>query len=100
VARAVPTVGRGVVMDIGENADGSNFTSGGMQLGYRAETPRGEGNYRLLLANVSQARIEERHEMVVRFEEEYRHYQQTTPLLGPFWFWATVLGGVTCLSIV
>jgi porin len=44
---------RGVVMNIGENDDGNSFTFWGTQLGYRAETPWGEGNYRLLLVGGS-----------------------------------------------
>lgn len=54
----------------------------------------------VVLANVSQARIEERHDMVVRFEAEYRRYQQSTPVLGPLWFWAAIVGGVAFLSVV
>jgi porin len=44
---------RGVVMNIGENDDGNSFTFWGTQLGYRAETPWGEGNYRLLFVGAS-----------------------------------------------
>jgi porin len=44
---------RGVVMNIGENDDGNDFTFWATQLGYRAETPWGEGNYRLLLVGGS-----------------------------------------------
>jgi porin len=40
---------RGVVMQVGQNADGNSFTFWGTQLGYRAETPWGVGNYRLLV---------------------------------------------------
>jgi porin len=40
-------------MNIGENDDGNSFTFWGTQLGYRAEMPWGEGNYRLLLAGAS-----------------------------------------------
>jgi len=53
----------------------------------------------VLLANVTQAKIEERYDVGVRFEAEYRSYQETTPLLGPIWFWATLLGAIVCLSI-
>ncbi len=53
----------------------------------------------VLLANLAQAKIEERHDVGVRFEAEYRSYQSTTPMFGPLWFWAAVLGGVACLSI-
>lgn len=54
----------------------------------------------VLLANIVQAKIEERYDIGVRFEEEYRSYQQTTPLLGPIWFWAVVLGALATLSLV
>ncbi len=54
----------------------------------------------VLLANLTQAKIEEKHDVGVRFEAEYRSYQETTPLLGSIWFWAAVLGGIACLSMV
>jgi porin len=44
---------RGVLMNIGENDDGNSFTFWGTQLGYRAETPWGEGNYRLFVVGAS-----------------------------------------------
>jgi porin len=44
---------RGVVMSIGENDDGNSFTFWGTQLGYRAETPWGVGNYRVLVVGSS-----------------------------------------------
>jgi porin len=40
---------RGVYMNVGENDDGNPFHFVGVQLGYRADTALGEGNYRLLL---------------------------------------------------
>jgi porin len=36
-------------MQVGENDDGDSFRFWGTQLGYRAETPWGVGNYRLLV---------------------------------------------------
>jgi protein-S-isoprenylcysteine O-methyltransferase Ste14 len=54
----------------------------------------------VLLANLVQAKIEERHDVGVRFETEYRSYREATPLLGPIWFWAAALGAVAFLSIV
>ena len=53
----------------------------------------------VLLANLAQAKIEERHDVGVRFETEYRSYQEDTPLLGPLWFWAAVFTAVACFSI-
>jgi porin len=44
-----PWSARGVAMQIGENGDGNSFTFWGAQLGYRAETPWGVGNYRVLV---------------------------------------------------
>jgi porin len=44
---------RGVVMNLGENDDGNSFMLWGTQLGYRAETPWGEGNYRVLVVGAS-----------------------------------------------
>jgi porin len=44
---------RGVVMRIGENDDGNSFTFFGGQLGYRAETRWGVGNYRVLVVGAS-----------------------------------------------
>ena len=53
----------------------------------------------VFLANLTQAKIEERHDVGVRFEVEYRNYQRTTLLSGPVWFWVVVLGTIACLSI-
>jgi len=53
----------------------------------------------VFLANFTQARIEERHDVGVRFEAEYRSYQRTTSLFGPVWFWVAVLGTIACVSI-
>jgi porin len=46
---------RGVVMQIGENDAGNGFTFWGTQLGYRAETPWGEGNYRVFAVGATRA---------------------------------------------
>lgn len=54
----------------------------------------------VLLANLTQAKIEERYDIGVRFEAEYRSYREATPLFGPFRFWVAVLGAVVCLSVV
>jgi len=40
---------RAVYMNVGQNDDGNAFNFLGAQLGYRADTPWGEGNYRLLV---------------------------------------------------
>ena len=43
----------GVVMDIGENEDGNNTTFYGLQAEYKAITPHGTGNYRVIVSNTS-----------------------------------------------
>jgi porin len=48
-----PWSARGVVMDIGENDGGNGFVFWGTQLGYRAETRWGEGNYRVFVLGSS-----------------------------------------------
>jgi protein-S-isoprenylcysteine O-methyltransferase Ste14 len=53
----------------------------------------------VLLANLTQASIEERHDVGVRFAAEYQSYQRKTSLFGPVWFWAAVLGTIACLSL-
>jgi Carbohydrate-selective porin, OprB family len=40
---------RAVVMNVGENDDGNNYTFWGVQLSYILETPLGEGTYRIVL---------------------------------------------------
>jgi porin len=40
---------RGVVMNVGENDDGNDFTFYGAQLGYTLQSELGEGNYRMLV---------------------------------------------------
>jgi porin len=44
---------KGVFMAIGENDDGSSYRFYGVQLGYRLETPMGEGNYRVIYDTTS-----------------------------------------------
>jgi porin len=44
---------RGVAMNLGENDAGNGFDFWGTQLGYRAETRWGEGNYRLFAVGAS-----------------------------------------------
>ena len=39
----------GIIMQIGENDDGNEYTFGGLQFGYTLETALGEGNYRLIM---------------------------------------------------
>ena len=44
---------RAVVMDVGENDDGNNYSFYGMQAGYHINTKLGAGNYRLVIAAAS-----------------------------------------------
>ncbi len=53
----------------------------------------------VVLANLAQSKIEERYDVGVRFETEYRAYQRVTPMFGPVWFWAALLGILACLSV-
>lgn len=53
----------------------------------------------VVLANLAQAKIEERFDVGVRFETEYRAYQRVTPMFGPAWFWAALLGILACLCV-
>ena len=45
----------GVYMNVGENDDGNNFNFAGAKVGYRADTPLGEGNYRVVIDGTSKA---------------------------------------------
>lgn len=45
---------RGVVMDIGENDDGNNFSFYGLQAGYSVNNSLGTGNYRFVIAGASE----------------------------------------------
>lgn len=53
----------------------------------------------VFLANLAQAKIEERYDVGVRFETEYRAYQRAVPMFGPVWFWAALLGTLACLCV-
>ncbi|KPK64498.1 hypothetical protein AMJ83_01960 [candidate division WOR_3 bacterium SM23_42] len=45
----------------------------------------------VLLANYSQAKLEEKYDVGVRFREEYQHYRTQTRMFGPLWFWILIL---------
>ena len=68
---------RGVYMNVGENDDGNNFNFFGAQLGYRADTPLGEGNYRILVDGASKEFLdpsgtskEPRSSLLLSFDQE------------------------------
>jgi len=49
---------RGVVMGVGENDDGNAYSFYGLQVGYALKTPLGEGNYRFIFQNCSEAYLD------------------------------------------
>lgn len=46
---------KATALNIGENDDGNNYNFWGAQLGYRLDTPLGEGNYRAIVTGTSSA---------------------------------------------
>ncbi len=62
---------KAVLMNVGENDDGNNYHFYGTQLGYRLDTPLGEGNYRVMVHSTSKqfldkdGRDKERHTCVL-----------------------------------
>ncbi|MFH1984684.1 MAG: hypothetical protein ABIL58_22820, partial [Pseudomonadota bacterium] len=50
-----PMYVNGVVMDVGKNDDGNNYTFYGMEIGYTLSTPLGEGTYRVVYEGGSEA---------------------------------------------
>jgi protein-S-isoprenylcysteine O-methyltransferase Ste14 len=48
----------------------------------------------VMLANVLQARIEERYDVGVRFGEQYARYREATWMFGPPWLWVGLAGSV------
>lgn len=50
-----PMYVNGVVMDVGKNDDGNNYTFYGMEIGYTLSTPLGEGTYRVAYEGGSEA---------------------------------------------
>lgn len=51
----------------------------------------------VILANVLQARVEERYDVGVRFRDEYARYRQTTWMFGPPWLWLVL---ATALALI
>jgi len=52
----------------------------------------------VLLANVAQATAEERWDVGARFQAEYEKYRKRTRMLGPVWFWLTLIGILLALA--
>ena len=68
----------GVVMDIGENDEGNNFSFYGLQAGYRLNTTLGVGNYRIIMAVTSEdflnpagTRLERRFSNLYSFDQAF-----------------------------
>lgn len=68
----------GVLMDIGENDDGNNFSFYGLQAGYSVSNSFGEGNYRFVIAGASEdflnpqgTQLENRAGGLLSFDQEF-----------------------------
>ena len=48
----------------------------------------------VMVANVLQARIEERYDVGVRFAGQYARYRETTWMFGPPWLWLALAGSL------
>jgi protein-S-isoprenylcysteine O-methyltransferase Ste14 len=44
----------------------------------------------VFVANILQAKLEEIHDVGVRFKEEYQQYKKQTCMFGPLWFWIVI----------
>ena len=69
---------RAVVMDIGENDDGNNFSFYGVQAGYSVNNKLGDGNYRIVIAGASKdflnptgTQLEDRAGILLSFDQEF-----------------------------
>ena len=54
----------------------------------------------VLLANTVEAKIEETHDIGVRFKLQYEQYKKTTGMLGPVWFWAGLVLTLLILALL
>ncbi len=45
----------------------------------------------IFLANYVQAKLEEKHDVGVRFKEAYQQYRKQTAMFGPWWFWVLIV---------
>jgi hypothetical protein len=69
---------RAVLMDIGENDDGNNFSFYGLQADYSVNNTLGSGNYRLVIAGASEdflnpagTQLEDRAGALLSFDQEF-----------------------------
>ena len=69
---------RAVLMDIGENDDGNNYSFYGLQAGYRVRTTLGTGHYRLVIDGASQdflnpagTQLEDRASALLSFDQQF-----------------------------
>jgi protein-S-isoprenylcysteine O-methyltransferase Ste14 len=54
----------------------------------------------VMLANLLQARIEERYDVGVRFGERYARYRETTWMFGPPWLWLALAGSLALVFVL
>jgi len=52
----------------------------------------------VVVVNTAQAVAEERYDVGVRFQSQYREYRKRTRMFGPIWCWATVMGILLALA--
>jgi protein-S-isoprenylcysteine O-methyltransferase Ste14 len=45
----------------------------------------------VFIANIIQAKLEERYDVGVRFKEAYQQYQKRTRMFAPLWFWIVII---------
>jgi porin len=69
---------RGVLMDIGENDDGNNYSFYGLQAGYSANNKLGAGNYRIVIVGTSEdfldptgTQLHNRTGILLSFDQEF-----------------------------
>jgi hypothetical protein len=63
---------KAAALNIGENDDGNNYNFWGAQVGYRLDTPLGEGNYRATITGTSSAFVRPRPTSGMRFQPRTR----------------------------
>ena len=68
---------RAILMDVGENDDGNNFSFYGLQAGYHVNNKLGSGNYRIVLVDTSQdfldptgTKLHDRSAILLSFDQE------------------------------
>ena len=69
---------RGILMDVGENDDGNNYSFYGLQAGYHVNTELGSGSYRFVLVDTSKdfldptgTQLHDRTAFLLSFDQEF-----------------------------